>query len=47
MTALWDLLKLVATVASVQNGRLHLPITVDALDSFGNPIELGVVPPVV
>ena len=45
MGALWDLLKLIVTVATIQDGRLHLPVTLDAVDSFGNPIEVGVVPP--
>ena len=44
MNAVWELLKLVAQVASIQNGRLHIPMTIDAVDSFGNPIEIGVVP---
>ena len=44
MNAVWELLKLVAQVASVKDGRLHIPVQVDAVDSFLNPIEIGVVP---
>ena len=44
MNAVWELLKLVAAVATIKDGRLHIPVQIDAVDSFGHPIEIGVVP---
>ncbi len=41
MADLWKLIGLLAQVATVVNGRIRIPL--DFVDSFDNPIEVGVV----